>query len=91
MHVVIFVIQKILNVWSYIVVPLVFSVPPDVLPSPKLAVDKEFEAIDLTHLKPIATLGVGGFGRVELVSSKFHSNLARMWHISLQISYSNLI
>lgn len=34
----------------------------------KVVFDREFENVELQHLKPIATLGVGGFGRVELVS-----------------------
>lgn len=37
-------------------------------PSPKkTAQEKEFAALQLRNLKRIATLGVGGFGRVELV------------------------
>ena len=33
-----------------------------------IAVDKEFEHITLNDLDLVATLGIGGFGRVELVS-----------------------
>uniref|UniRef100_A0A915IEC5 cGMP-dependent protein kinase n=1 Tax=Romanomermis culicivorax TaxID=13658 RepID=A0A915IEC5_ROMCU len=33
----------------------------------KIACEKEFEHVELHHLKPIATLGIGGFGRVDLV------------------------
>lgn len=37
----------------------------------KAVCDREFEVVELHHLKPIATLGVGGFGRVELVIATF--------------------
>lgn len=38
-------------------------------PSPtRFVVDTEFSNLSLRSLKRIATLGVGGFGRVELVS-----------------------
>ncbi|KRX28207.1 cGMP-dependent protein kinase egl-4 [Trichinella nelsoni] len=33
----------------------------------KVEYDKEIAALELTHMQPIATLGVGGFGRVDLV------------------------
>jgi hypothetical protein len=37
-------------------------------PSPtKIAQEKEFAGVQLRDLKRLATLGVGGFGRVELV------------------------
>lgn len=34
------------------------------------AISKEFENITLHDLELVATLGVGGFGRVELVSDR---------------------
>lgn len=33
----------------------------------KTTVENEYSTVQLRHLKRIATLGVGGFGRVELV------------------------
>jgi len=37
------------------------------LPARKQIIDEEFRNLKLSDLRPIATLGVGGFGRVELV------------------------
>lgn len=45
-----------------------FSVVPEPPPSEKTAQEKEFADLQLRNLKRIVTLGVGGFGRVELVS-----------------------
>jgi hypothetical protein len=33
--------------------------------------DRQYANVKLNDLKPIATLGVGGFGRVELVTISF--------------------
>jgi cGMP-dependent protein kinase len=42
--------------------------PPSPPKAELLAVEDEFTQLQLRQLKRIATLGVGGFGRVELVS-----------------------
>ncbi|VDN49811.1 unnamed protein product [Gongylonema pulchrum] len=49
-------------------------------PSPKkTALEKEFAGLQLRNLKRIATLGVGGFGRVELVVLFFFLTGMRMF------------
>lgn len=35
-------------------------------------VDQEYQGINLEQLELVATLGMGGFGRVELVSIQVH-------------------
>lgn len=37
-------------------------------------INEEFEAVRLTDLRVLATLGVGGFGRVELVQIQGDAN-----------------
>lgn len=63
----------------------VMLISRSVLPEPpspsKAAIEKEFAVLQLKQLKRLATLGVGGFGRVELVC---FSKLLR-FHVSMNL------
>ncbi len=41
-------------------------------------ISPEFEDCSLTDFKTLATLGIGGFGKVELVLTSFHFHLVEL-------------